>query len=193
MDWTDAQAADEARLGNRHAFRVLVERHSSALFRLAFLMTRNEQDAEDVVQETFLRSFKQLHTFDGARASFGTWLHRICANCSLNLLRSRKTRLEKSLLRNSDESHNLLDQAVSSSPSPERLAHSHQIATLVGPALDSLSDAERTAFVLRHFEGCGIEEIASTLGTHAGAAKQTVFRAVQKLRVALEPAWGLKK
>ncbi len=90
MEWTDAQAAHEARLGNQQAFRVLVERHSRSLFRLAYRMTGNEQDAEDLVQESFLRAYKQLHTFDD-RAAFGTWLHRICVNCSLDLLRARKT------------------------------------------------------------------------------------------------------
>src|SRR5947209_5091002 len=93
MDWTDSAAVEETRKGNQHAFRVLVERHSRPLFRLAFRMTGNEQDAEDLVQETFLRAYKQLHRFDG-RAAFGTWLFRIATNCSLDLLRARKSRAE---------------------------------------------------------------------------------------------------
>ena len=192
MEWTDAEAAEEARLGNKHAFRVLVERHSKAMFRLSYLMTSNEQDAEDVVQETFLRSFKQLHTFDGSRAAFGTWLHRICVNCSLNVLRARKTRMEQPIVRD-EAGFDWLDQVASSTPSPERLAQSDQVGAMIGPALEVLSDAERTAFILRHYEGCPIEEIARALGMQAGAAKQTVFRAVQKLRTALEPAWGARR
>ncbi len=61
MEWTDSAAAEEARKGDQHAFRVLVERHSQSVFRLAFRMTGNEQDAEDLVQETFLRAYKQIH------------------------------------------------------------------------------------------------------------------------------------
>src|SRR4051812_19764398 len=91
MEWTDAAAVDEARKGNQHAFRVLVERYSGPLFRLTFRMTGNEQDAEDLVQETFLRAYKQISKFDG-RASFGSWLYRIGTNCSLDLLNARKIR-----------------------------------------------------------------------------------------------------
>ncbi len=189
MDWTDAEAADEARKGNQLAFRVLVERHSRSVFRLAFRMTGNEQDAEDMVQETFLRAYKQLHRFDG-RAAFGTWLYRIGANCSLDLLRARRLRKEQSGTAVNDEATNLLDTVASPAPDPERLTRSGQLAGLLGPALEQLTEAERTAFVLRHYEGQNIEEIAKVLGVNKGAAKHSVFRAVQKLRGILEPAWG---
>lgn len=190
MDWTDAAAAEEARKGNQLAFRALVERHSRSLFRLAFRMTGNEQDAEDMVQETFLRAYKQLHRFDG-RAAFGTWLYRIGANCCLDLLRARRLRKELSCsAAEPEEGPNLLKNVVSPEPDPERLTRSGQLAGLLGPALEQLSDAERTAFVLRHYEGHDIEEIARVLGVNKGAAKHSVFRAVQKLRRVLEPAWG---
>ena len=180
MDWTDQAAAEEARKGNQLAFRVLVERHSRAVFRLAFRMTGNEQDAEDMVQETFLRAFKQLNRFDG-RASFGTWLYRIATNCSLDLIRARRVW---------GEGQPGLDTAESPAPSPERVTRSKQLAGILDHALEQLSDAERTAFLLRHYEGCSIEEIAKVLGIRNSAAKHSVFRAVQKLRGALEPAWG---
>ncbi len=192
MEWTDAAAAEEARKGNQHAFRVLVERHSHSVFRLAFRMTGNEQDAEDVVQETFLRTYKQLHRFDG-RAAFGTWLYRICANCSLDLIRARKSRKEQQSSATNEETLHWLDRLASPEPSPERLSESEQIAGLLEPALNRLTEMERTAFVLRHYEGCGIEEIARTLGVEGNAAKHSVFRAVQKLRRALEPAWGVAR
>ena len=82
-----------------------------------------------------------------------------------------------------------LEQIAAKDPSPERLTESGQIAALIEPALRTLTDTERTAFVLRHYEGCDIEEIARALGVRANAAKHSVFRAVQKLRRALEPAW----
>src|SRR5213594_799363 len=90
MDATEA-AADlaRARQGDSEAFRALVERHSRGVFRLAYRMTGNEQDAEDVVQETFLRAYNGLSRFE-SRSGFGTWLHRIAANCSLDLIRSRR-------------------------------------------------------------------------------------------------------
>jgi len=89
MEESDAAAVARALAGDQDGFRVLVERHSHALFRLAYRMTGNEQDAEDMVQETFLRAYRQLGRFE-SRANFSTWLHRIAANCSLDLLRKRK-------------------------------------------------------------------------------------------------------
>src|SRR5712691_4214727 len=94
MEWSDETAVARARAGDTDAFRVLVERHSRALFRLAFRMTGNEQDSEDVVQESFLRAYKQLGKFD-ERATFGTWLYRIAMNYSLDLVRARKRRSEQ--------------------------------------------------------------------------------------------------
>jgi RNA polymerase sigma-70 factor, ECF subfamily len=189
MEWSDQAAADEARKGNQLAFRVLVERHSRPVFRLAYRMAGNEQDAEDLVQETFLRAYRQLGRFDG-RSAFATWLYRICTNCCFDLLRARKSRREVSGQVKEDTDRHWLDAVAAPQPSPERLTESAQLAQLLEPALGQLSDMERTAFVLRHYEGCAIEEIARTLGVEASAAKHSVFRAVQKLRRALEPAWG---
>jgi RNA polymerase sigma-70 factor (ECF subfamily) len=192
MEWTDAAAADEARKGNQHAFRVLVERHSHALFRLAYRMTANEYDAEDLVQETFLRAYKQISRFDG-RAAFSTWLYRICANCSLDLLRAKKNRNERQPVVTDEQSAHWLDRVAAPNPNPERLTLSSQVASMLEPALQKLSEMERTAFILRHYEGCDIEQIACTLGVNTNAAKHTVFRAVQKLRRELEPVWSAAK
>ena len=92
MQERDSAAVAQAREGNPDAYRTLVERHSRALFRLAYRMTGNEQDAEDVVQETLLKAFRQIHRYE-SRASFATWLHRIAANCSLDLIRARNRRV----------------------------------------------------------------------------------------------------
>src|SRR5689334_25009565 len=96
MDAGEAAAVlARAREGDGDAFRALVERHSRSAFRLAYRMTRNEQDAEDVVQESFLRAYRQLGRFE-ARANFGTWLYRIVANCSVDLLRAKQARHDMS-------------------------------------------------------------------------------------------------
>jgi RNA polymerase sigma-70 factor (ECF subfamily) len=192
MEWTDQEAAQRASTGDQSAFRLLVERHSHALFRLAFRMSGNEQDAEDLVQETFLRAYKQLPKFDG-RSAFGTWLYRICVNCSLDSLRARKQRREQQGPEHGDDGmHYWLEQVAAREPSPERLLHSREIASLLRPALEKLSETERSAFILRHYEGCGIEQIAEVLGVQTGAAKHSVFRAVQKLRRALQPVWEVE-
>jgi RNA polymerase sigma-70 factor, ECF subfamily len=191
----DDVAIAKARRGDRDAFRVLVERHSRVVFRLAFRMTGNEIDAEDMVQETFLKAWKQIGKFDG-RASFGTWLHRICANCSLDHLRAHKRRQESQTMPREDaggETADPMAQVATGTPSPERLALSSQITALLLPALNELSEMERTAFILRHYEGMGIEDISAALGVQPGAAKHSVFRAVQKLRRVLEPAMGVMR
>jgi RNA polymerase sigma-70 factor (ECF subfamily) len=171
-------AIDRARRGDQDAFRALVDRHARAVFRLAFRMTGSEVDAEDMAQETFLKAWRQIDRFD-SRASFGTWLHRICANCALDHIRARK--------RKQDVQFDQAIQMAAEGPSPERMAESSQVSAILGSALNELTEMERSAFVLRHYEGFGIKEISATLGVQQGAAKHTVFRAVQKLRRALKP------
>jgi RNA polymerase sigma-70 factor (ECF subfamily) len=185
----------KARRGDRDAFRVLVERHACPVFRLAFRMTGNEIDAEDMVQETFLKAWRQIGKFDG-RASFGTWLHRICANCSLDYIRARKRKQDLQAVPRTESNRDRtdpLEHVATGAPSPERLALSSEITAILGPALDELSGMERAAFVLRHYEGLNIEEISAALGVQPGAAKHSVFRAVQKLRRALQPAMSASR
>lgn len=174
--------------GDQATFRVLVERHSRDVFRLAFRMTGNEHDAEDIVQETFLRAYRALHQFE-ARANFGTWLHRVAINCALDHLRRVKRREEESYAQNpaGEEEGDASSSIPSSGPTPERLLLSAELKRKIERAMAELTDRERAAFVLRHFEGCSIKEIGKVLGLRENAAKNAVFRAVQKLREALQP------
>lgn len=177
---TDAETIERVLAGDADAFRLLVDRHGRALHRVAFRVTGSADDAEDVVQETFIRAYRQLATWDG-RAAVGTWLHRIAVNCALDLLRSRQRRPEDSGKEETIMSHH------DPTSLQERHAHGSEIRAAVARAMASLSANERTAFVLRHFEGMSIDEIGRALGTKVNATKHTVFRAVQKLRQELEP------
>jgi RNA polymerase sigma-70 factor, ECF subfamily len=184
MDATDAAAVlARAQQGDSEAFRALVERHSRSVFRLAYRMTGNEQDAEDVVQDALLRAYKQLGRFE-SRANFGTWLYRIVANCSVDLMRAKQSRHDITRRESLDDA---IELPAQDSPGPERLAQSAEIQERVREALDGLSPLERAAFTLRHHEGRSIEEISTMLGLGTSAAKHSVFRAVKKLRVALAP------
>ena len=185
MEHGDGTTIARARGGDSEAFGVLVESHSRSVFKLAYRMTGNEQDAEDVVQESFLRAYRQLGKFD-ERATFGTWLYRIAMNCSLDLVRSRKRRSEQ-LAPADPEMDDPVLSLPSHDPSPDRMAMSSEVREHVAAAMNELSASERTAFVLRHFEGMCIEDVSRVLGCQPGAAKHSVFRAVQKLRRALEP------
>src|SRR5207249_8988037 len=161
MDATEAAAVlARARQGDGEAFRALVERHSRSAFRLAYRMTANEQDAEDVVQESFLRAYKQLGRFE-SRANFGTWLYRIVANCSVDLMRARQARHDQT---RGEPLDTAADVSAADTPNPERLAESAEIDRQVQAALGALSPLERAAFTLRHYEGRSIDEIGKALG-----------------------------
>jgi RNA polymerase sigma-70 factor (ECF subfamily) len=183
MEMTDVAAVAKARGGDSEAFRLLVERHSRPIFRVAYRMTGNEHDADDVVQETFLRAYRQIDGFE-ERANFSTWLHRIAINCSLDLLRARGRHDKHQSTTGTDEGE---IEIRSEAPEPDRIALSAELQQHVAAAMQRLSDNERTAFMLRHFEGMPVEEIGKTLGIQGNAAKHTIFRAVRKLRDALEP------
>ena len=185
MEATDLAAVERTRAGDTAAFRVLVERYGRSVFRLAFRMTANEFDAEDVVQETFLRAYKQLDSYE-SRSSFSTWLYRIAANYSLDLIRSRKRHASRRALESSEE-EDLLDSIKATDPSQDRIYYSTQVKQRLEAALALLTDQERTAFLLRHFEGKSIEEIGAILGLGVSATKNSIFRAVRKVREALEP------
>lgn len=190
MDGSDAAVVAQVCAGDSSAFRVLVDRHSRAVFRLAYRMTGSREDAEDIVQETFMRAYRQIRTFE-AQAAMGTWIYRIAANCAVDLLRRRK-RQPLCVEPGDRDGSGAEDVADPNSLTADRLAQSAEIRRRVRDALGLLSPSERIAFVMRHQEGQPIEEIARTMGIRVGAAKHCIFRAVRKLRRALEPLASVK-
>jgi RNA polymerase sigma-70 factor (ECF subfamily) len=170
-----------ARSGDAAAFRLIVEAHSRDVFRLAFRITGNEDDAEDAVQETFLRAYRKLDGFE-SRANFGTWLYRVTANAAIDVLRRRK--------RNAGRSEELEEREVPVAPFQERHLYGRQVRERVEHALSGLSELERAAFVLRHFEERTLAEVSESLDTTVSATKQALFRAVRKLRKSLAPLAG---
>lgn len=180
MPLDDAAVVALARTGDQEAFKSLVDRHSRSLYRLAFRMTGRAEDAEDVVQETFIRAYKQLSRFE-ARSNVSTWLYRIAFNCSVDFLRSRPRREAAT----DDEALERL-AAGPDGPTADDLVYAGQIGEQLQAALGGLSEKERAAFLMRHYHGCSIEEIGSTLGMKTNATKHSIFRAVRKMRVALQ-------
>jgi len=170
-----------AKAGDEDAFRALVERHGRALYCLACRMTGSHADAEDIVQDTFIRAHRQLSTFE-ARSGVSTWLYRIGVNCAIDYLRTRPRHRTLPLDAGGSDA-----PSTSRDPQPDDLVFAREVRHRVGQALDRLSDQERAAFVLRHYHGCSTREICDILGLTTNAAKQAVFRAVHKLRVLLQP------
>ncbi|MGA3010292.1 MAG: sigma-70 family RNA polymerase sigma factor [Terracidiphilus sp.] len=166
--------------GDKEAYGALVVRHSQSLFRVAYRITGNEADADDVVQEAFLRGYQKLESF-ASRSNFGTWIYRIAVRCALDKINSRRAGgpgrgAEQALPE--EQSVRIAEPAAG----PENLLLSGEIGAVLDMAMNSLTPAERTAFVMRHMEDRTMEEIAEAMGIQVNAAKQAVFRAVQKLR-----------
>jgi RNA polymerase sigma-70 factor (ECF subfamily) len=190
MDENDARDVGQAQAGDEASFRRLVERHSRSVFQLAFRLTGSEPDADDVVQEAFLKAYRELKRFE-SRSSFRTWVHRITVNCAYDLLRQRPRHRGESLdAAPLGGEKGGIELEADASSWPDRLAFGAEVQGRVRAALDLLTPTERTAFVLRHFEGRSLGEIGEALGLRTGATKHSIFRAVQKMRRALAPVVG---
>jgi RNA polymerase sigma-70 factor, ECF subfamily len=180
MDGNDHSTVRAVLAGDKEAYGALVRAHSATVFRVAFRIVGNEADAEEIVQETFLRGYQRLAGFEG-RSGFGTWIYRIAVNCALNRISQSGVKAEYRHGEENDPEQKIV-QVAASTANPERMLLSREIATAQAQAMQRLTSTERTAFVLRHMEGCSTDEIATALGIDPNAAKQAVFRAVQKLR-----------
>jgi RNA polymerase sigma-70 factor (ECF subfamily) len=175
----------KAASGDVDAFRALVEQHSRYLFGVVFRLVRNTADAQDVVQDTWLKVHAQLGRFE-ARSEVRTWLTRIAVNCAIDFLRSSKRREA------AYDPADLDDQATDASAftpqaGADRLVLAGEIEARVGQTMSCLTTIERAAFMLRHVEGMSISEIGSELGLKTSATKHCIFRAVRKMRAALAP------
>jgi RNA polymerase sigma-70 factor, ECF subfamily len=180
MDRNDHAAIQAVLAGDKEAYGPLVVRHSHTLFRVAYRITGNEADADDVVQEAFLRGYRKLAGFE-SRANFGTWIYRIAVHCALDKVRHRRGDETSRVADANDPEQDQL-QVADEAAGPDRILLSGEIGAMQQAALLSLTPTERTAFVLRHMEDCSTAEIGAALGIDPNAAKQAVFRAVQKLR-----------
>jgi RNA polymerase sigma-70 factor (ECF subfamily) len=185
MQPTDAELVALVLAGNKDVFGDLVERHSRTLFRVAYRLLGNEEDADEAVQETFLKAYKALERFE-QRSNFGTWIYRIAINTSLDM---RAKKLPGHTVQISEEPEPEANemQVAAEGVTAEQVVFGQQVSRKIQKAMSQLTQTERTAFVLRHMEGKSIEEIATVLGLKQNSTKNSIFRAVQKMRRALEP------
>lgn len=193
MEITDAAVVAQVLAGDKEAFRLLVDRHTRSIYGVAYRMTGTQQDAEEIVQETFLRAYKSLPRFE-LRSSFSTWLYRIAVNRSLDFLKAKKmtdTYQVSSNPGHEDDEREI--EVAAADPGPDRLLLSTEARQKITQAINQLSPAERVAFTMRHMEGKSIEEISRALNVRASAAKNSIFRAVQKIRQQLEPLMSVAK
>ncbi|MGH7450225.1 MAG: RNA polymerase sigma factor [bacterium] len=168
--------------GDERAVRKLVDTHSPRLYNLALRILRNQQDAEDAVQEAFITALDKLEQFDG-RAEFSTWLYRIAVNASLIALRKKRSRRrqEEPIEVPQFENRELVDWGAD--PAHE-LLNAEMRATMEA-AIDKLPAKYRVVFVLRDLEGLSIAETSQTLGISVANVKVRLLRARLFLREAL--------
>ena len=179
MSQTEHNIIRKAAAGDRTAFRELVLEHSHAMFRLAWRLVSDESIAEDIVQEAFVKAWRKLGDFR-MQSSFRSWLHRITVNTAMDYLRKQTRRKQFETAEPEWETV----QTASVTPAPDVQI---DIRTQTEAAMMNLSDKERSALLLRHFEGHSIKEIAQILEMTTDACKQTIFRAVKKMRIELRP------
>ena len=176
-----------AQEGDQDAFEQLVRAYDQSVLRLAMNLLRSPEDARDVYQEAFLRVYRNLHAFR-FDCSFHTWLYRIVTNLCLDHLRKHKIRREEpGVLATAEGPLDRMNSAPEerAEGDPQRRLFSGQVRTRVKEVLGRLTPRERTVFELRHYHGLRLRRIGEILGTTEEAAKNCLFRATQKMRVAL--------
>jgi len=177
-----------AQHGDRSAFDSLVRRYDQPILRLALHMLSNEQDAQDVHQEAFLKAYRHLGNFR-FECSFYTWLYRIVTNLCLDHLRRRKSRREDpaTVLDSQGDEMDLLSNIsdTRAMANPARELDRKRMGESIHVALDKLTPRERTVFELKHYEGLKLRTIGEMLSTTEETAKNTLFRATRKLRAEL--------
>ena len=176
-DWSDRALVRRAQTGDRAAFSLLTARYRQRIMNLAMRYMQNREDAEDAVQDIFIRAYWGLARFRGD-AAFYSWLHRIAVNASKTALRER-ARDARFLAPNPLPP----DQSSETSPrmqeldTPEELALTDEISDAVNTALDALGAEQRTAIVLREIEGLSYAQVASNMACPVGTVRSRVFRA----------------
>jgi RNA polymerase sigma-70 factor, ECF subfamily len=186
----DTDLIRQAQAGDRAAFEALVRQYDQAVLRLALHLTGSEADAQDVYQEAFLKAYRHIGNFR-FECSFYTWIYRIVTNLCLDHLRRRQTRKEDSAV-NTDaegEEYSVIDNVadVRSGANPERDLMRRELGGKIAKALTKLTPRERMVFELKHYQGLKLRTIGEMLNTTEETAKNTLFRATQKLRGALAP------
>ena len=184
----DRGLVERLQTGDGAALTILMERYSARLYRLAYSITRNARDAEEVVQDVFFSVFRNGHGFEG-RAAVGTWLYRVTTNAALNKRRGKRLEVETSLdewlptykpdgHREGDRTFLLADW----SQTPEATLLSRETRAELERALDALPERYRAVLVLRDVEGLSSEETAAALGESVPAVKSCLHRARMVLR-----------
>lgn len=173
---------EQAREGDGGSFETLIRRYQNRIFRLAKRITQNDEDAEDVLQESFLKAYDHLDSFQG-NSKFYTWLVRITVNEALMKLRKRRTGKEVSLDEGLDTGEEVVTREIAVwDGDPEQTYSQEELRGILDRTIDTLKPAFRTVFMLRDVEDLSTEETAEVLGLSIPAVKTRLLRARLQLR-----------
>lgn len=181
-DTSELPLVQAAKKGDLEAFSQLVKRYDRNIFRIAQHITHNEEDAQDVVQEAFLKAYQNLEQFQG-NSKFYTWLVRIAVNEALMKLRRRRTDRTVSIDEDVETEEGSMPREVADwGPNPEQLYGQSELSEILKKTVQGLPPGFRTVFVLRDVEGLSTEETAEMLGLSVPAVKSRLLRARLQLR-----------
>jgi RNA polymerase sigma-70 factor (ECF subfamily) len=175
-----------AKEGHDNAFRRLYEDNRERIYRLACRYVRSRQDAEDIMQETFIRAFKRIDSFHhGGDAGFSTWLASICIHCAIDHLRRQKRRRMGTTVSLQDVSVPLEAEG----DSPQRATEMNETRRIIAEAAGRLAPKQRIIFDLRYMQHHTIKEISQIMSCNENTVKTHLSRSMQKLKKKLEPLW----
>jgi len=193
MEISEIELIVKAQRGDEIAFEQLVYNYDRAVLSIAMRFVRDSDEAKDIYQEVFIRVYRSLKNFE-FRSEFSTWIFRITTNVCLTHQSKKKDQIMVSLQEDLDEDDPDYKkfEIVSEEKSPEEETYANDLRFLIGDAVESLSAKQRITFVLKHYEGYKIREIAEMLNCKEGTVKKYLFDAVNNLRKKLKPLIALQ-
>ncbi|HEY6438237.1 MAG TPA: sigma-70 family RNA polymerase sigma factor [Ignavibacteriaceae bacterium] len=189
---TDTDLIIQAQKGSQNAFEQLVYRYDRNVLSIAMRYTTTEDDAKDLYQEVFIRVFRSLKNFR-FQSEFSTWLFRITTNVCLTYKSRSKEHLRVSIHANYEDDENEFaakEELIYDGASPEEISSDTDLGEIVNSAVESLSPKQKMTFILKHYEGYKIREIAEMMNCKEGTVKKYLFDAVKNLRKKLSPVYA---
>jgi RNA polymerase sigma-70 factor (ECF subfamily) len=192
MKLSDTDLIIQAQKGDQNAFEELVYRYDRNVLSVAMKYANDEDDAKDLYQEVFIRVYRGLKNFR-FQSEFSTWLFRITTNVCLTYKSRSKEHLRVSINKNFDDEESELsrtEELIYDGSSPEEISSGTDLGEIVNAAVESLSPKQKMTFILKHYEGYKIREIAEMLNCKEGTVKKYLFDAVKNLRQKLSPVYA---
>jgi RNA polymerase sigma-70 factor (ECF subfamily) len=191
MQLNDTDLIIHAQKGDQDAFEELVYRYDRSVLSIALKYANNEDDAKDLYQEVFIRVYRGINNFR-FQSEFSTWLFRITTNVCLTYKSKSKEHLKVSIDKDLDEENGFTSgmELVYDGSTPEEISSGSELGEMVTAAVESLSPKQKITFILKHYEGYKIREIAEMLNCKEGTVKKYLFDAIRNLRKKLSPVYA---